>query len=486
MPSSPISLLEMPKYPATPPLGRTKDLEALEEPTTLCKVEDDAISIESSLSSFDYVSIAPTPNVVVLGSGDFGRALARRLRQAGYSGVVATRHPERNRQLVESCGGKVGSYGEVLPGCNMVVLAVPHKSHHKLPFHLLQNKILVDVSNRNPTKKAPTKSNAEKLQELFPLSHVVKAFNTLPAYALERGAIHGSREVPICGDHMWARGAVAQVIRDLGFQPVDHGDLRGASHLEDLPHRFFSEEWRFVFKLTSVIFACVWIFFLLRFQLCRGLTDGDWDFSCFKRLPLGNTKHVIGVVAITELALIYLADVIAAYVQLWRGTKYSHFPNWLDLWLRSRKQIGLFVLLLGTIHGCMAALALIPRELDFSWHEELYLAAGAILLGLLIILGVTSLPFVAASMTWKEFTFVQSKLGWLALFVSFLHVLFFSNVLQNDFRCYVLPKGSQLSILLPAVTLFLKVFLLVPWVGNKLSKIRRGHVRLPPKSDVPV
>jgi hypothetical protein len=44
--------------------------------------------------------------------------------------------------------------------------------------------------------------------------------------------------------------------------------------------------------------------------------------------------------------------------------------------------------------------------------------------GLAIILGITSLPSVTDVLTWKEFAFVQSKLGWLCLCFGTAHDLF--------------------------------------------------------------
>ncbi len=46
----------------------------------------------------------------------------------------------------------------------------------------------------------------------------------------------------------------------------------------------------------------------------------------------------------------YLPGVLAAYLQLWRGTKYSRFPGWLDKWLKMRKQIGLLMLFSASMH----------------------------------------------------------------------------------------------------------------------------------------
>ena len=54
------------------------------------------------------------------------------------------------------------------------------------------------------------------------------------------------------------------------------------------------------------------------------------------------------------------AGVLAAYLQLARGTKYSQFPRWLDAWLRMRKHLGLLMLLSASIHGCFYCLLYAP------------------------------------------------------------------------------------------------------------------------------
>lgn len=51
-----------------------------------------------------------------------------------------------------------------------------------------------------------------------------------------------------------------------------------------------------------------------------------------------------------QLNAIFPLGLIAAYIQLWRGTKYSRFPNWLDDWLKMRKQLGLLMLGMAAVH----------------------------------------------------------------------------------------------------------------------------------------
>ncbi|XP_076067465.1 uncharacterized protein LOC143040360 isoform X2 [Oratosquilla oratoria] len=417
--------------------------------------------------------------VVIIGSGDFGCAMVFRLQKAGILGIVASRSPQQRRQFVEGCGGVVGSYSEVLPMCRIVVLAVPHESHPCLPSNLLQDKILIDVSNRDPKKSSQPKSNAEVLQEFFPQSHVVKAFNTLSAYSLQNGAIQASKEVPICGNNAEARAAVGDLARSLGFQPVDCGGLASAAQLEQIPLRFFSIEWKFTIWLTVSLFFIAWIFYLFRLQLCRGIEDGNWRHVHFELLPLTNTQLSFAMAATILLALCYLPGVLAAYLQLWRGTKYSRFPNCLDRWLRSRKHIGLMALLLGGLHCIMAILENQGHGTKYSWDNGLRKVAGGILMGLLLLLGVTSLPSVTATLSWREFTCIQSKLGWLTLVVACVHIIFvyWPQVFQPSFLCVVLPRGPQLSLIIPFITILLKLPLLLPCVNSKLTKIRKGHER---------
>lgn len=43
------------------------------------------------------------------------------------------------------------------------------------------------------------------------------------------------------------------------------------------------------------------------------------------------------------------------------------------------------------------------------WRMEIYLSLGVLALGMLSLLAVTSLPSIANSLNWKEFSFVQVK-----------------------------------------------------------------------------
>lgn len=95
------------------------------------------------------------------------------------------------RELVGRIGAKLTSVEDALKSSNIVILAVPKDFYEKQPLHLLEGKVIVDVSNRNSIYRKDEVSQAEYLQSLLPRSAVVKAFNVLSAYALETGGIQG-------------------------------------------------------------------------------------------------------------------------------------------------------------------------------------------------------------------------------------------------------------------------------------------------------
>merc|ERR1711997_503107 len=105
---------------------------------------------------------------------------------------------------------------------------------------------------------AKGESQAEYLQSILPRSAVVKAFNVLSAYALQSGGIQGSKEVFYAGDVHAAKEEVAQLIRSLGFTPVDRGALRNSREIEDIPVQRFP-----LWKTPLIISSLLFLFFFL-------------------------------------------------------------------------------------------------------------------------------------------------------------------------------------------------------------------------------
>ncbi|ROT63443.1 dudulin 4 [Penaeus vannamei] len=326
--------------------------------------------------------------VVFMGSGDMTLALSIAMSRSRLQPVVGSRNPDRARGRLKEVA-MVTTVNEALSHSDMVILAIPADHHHSLPRQELKNKIVVDISNRSPGSSSKDLSLAERLQEVLPESHVVKAFNTISAYALQHGNIQGSREVPICGNNERARGRVAELTRDLGLTPVDRGALRNAREVEDIPLAFFPE-WKVAGIMTLLLFVFWFIFMLFRNQICPNLDSGtDWNWELFQIFPLMNTQYAMAYTATCLLLFTYIPGTIAAYLQLHRGTKYSSFPNWLDAWLKARKQTGLLALLIGTTHGCSAIFTQMAWTVREEWDHQLHFMFARPPAPILVILLVT-------------------------------------------------------------------------------------------------
>ena len=164
------------------------------------------------------------------------------------------------------------------------------------------------------------------------------------------------------GDDPTAMEEVFGLIHFLGFTPVNRGSLRNAREIEDVPVQRFPN-WRNPLIVSCMVF--MW-FFLLgfgKFNICftaephghefENVTGWEWKvfWKNLETVPLkGIGEKYLACHALTMLALCYLPGCLAAYIQLYRGTKYSRFPSFLDKWLKMRKQLGLLMLLSASLH----------------------------------------------------------------------------------------------------------------------------------------
>ena len=80
----------------------------------------------------------------------------------------------------------------------------------------------------------PGESGAALIQRLAPGTRVVKAFNHIWASAAQRGFGAVRPAVFVCGDDAAARRVVADLARDIGYDPHDLGGLERAGWLEAL------------------------------------------------------------------------------------------------------------------------------------------------------------------------------------------------------------------------------------------------------------
>lgn len=440
--------------------------------------------------------------ISIIGTGNFARALATRLVHNGYSVVCGSRSPDR-RDLAKYDDTlavvRVTSIDSALNQADLIVLAMPADAivPTLTPFRDgTLRKILVDVSNLDEKKReGQTESNAESIAKSFPDAAVVKAFNTLSAYAIEFDYTSGVRNVYVAGDDEAACSKVCDVTRAIGFTPVHFGRLSKAVELEAMQQELFGN-WTIPLVITGVVFVVWFLFGLWRFQIKRG---GDWE-----RLPLKSMNKIIGATAITLLALCFLAGGLAGVVQLVNGTKYKRFPDWLDRWMKMRKELGLLALCLAVVHAvmCLAhvspiyypkwydvttvivrtsdgAEVVVPIRYDHNWKGQCIMSMGVVAMCFLTIVGLASLPGIADRLTMRQWRFIQSYLGQLSLVATVVHVLLKAAPKWVSMIVIVQSMGF-LCLVVPMLTVLLRFVLALPFISGRLEKIRGGWERNAP------
>ncbi|KAK9396182.1 metalloreductase STEAP2 [Crotalus adamanteus] len=103
----------------------------------------------------------------------------------------------------------------------------------------------------------------------------------------------------------------------------------------------------------------------------------------------------------------------------------------------------------------------VHENIENSWNEEevwrieMYVSFGIMSLGLLSLLAVTSIPSVNRSLNWREFSFIQSTLGYVALLISTFHVLIYGWKRAFEEECYrfYTPPNFVLALVLPCMVI---------------------------------
>src|SRR2546429_3854898 len=182
----------------------------------------------------------------ILGSGLMGAKLGTMWARAGHEVVFSyARSEQKLKKLARDAKGKAqaGTPREAAREADALFLAV----HWSRVDDVLKQagdvsgKVIVSCSlpmNADDTGLviAHTSSGAEALAKKIPKARVVSAFGTVPSevlfgvFEVRRKATRPS--LVYCGDDASSKKIAAQLIRDVGFDPVDAGPLRIARYTE--------------------------------------------------------------------------------------------------------------------------------------------------------------------------------------------------------------------------------------------------------------
>jgi predicted dinucleotide-binding enzyme len=182
----------------------------------------------------------------ILGSGLMGGKLGTIFARAGHEVVFSyARSEQKLKKLARDAKGKAryGTPREAAAPADAVLLAVHWSRVDDVLSQAgdLSGKVVVTCSmpmNADDTGLvvAHTSSGAEELAKKIPQARVVAAFGTVPSevffgvYEARRKATRPS--LVYYGDDRRAKRVAVQLIRDVGFDPVDAGPLRIARYAE--------------------------------------------------------------------------------------------------------------------------------------------------------------------------------------------------------------------------------------------------------------
>lgn len=176
----------------------------------------------------------------IIGAGNIGSVLARRFTELGHAVSIAnSRGPETLKDLAEQTGATAVTAQEAARAGEVVVVTIPMRNVPDLGIGLFQgvpeSVVVIDTCNYYPQQRDGRIDGIELgLAESRWVSQqlgrpVVKAFNNIYADHLgSKGKPAGSPDrvaLPYAGDDEQAKARVAELIDELGFDPVDDGTL---------------------------------------------------------------------------------------------------------------------------------------------------------------------------------------------------------------------------------------------------------------------
>ena len=182
-------------------------------------------------------------DIAIIGAGNVGRALATAALRTGHAVTVSSSNGATAAKLAEDTGARAAESNlAAVEGADLVVLAVPYTTMVNVLDEIgpaLAGKIVVDATN--PLKpdysglSTGGTSGAEEIQALIPTARVVKAFNTAFAARQADPKIAGvTVDGYVAADDEEAKAIVLELVKNMGFHPIDAGDLAMARALEAL------------------------------------------------------------------------------------------------------------------------------------------------------------------------------------------------------------------------------------------------------------
>jgi predicted dinucleotide-binding enzyme len=178
----------------------------------------------------------------ILGAGNVGLAVGRRLARAGHRVMLSSaRGPDALTPVAQGIGAEASTVTEAAAQ-ELVLLALPWLAVAETldPLPDWQGRILVDATNPfvtfDPLELADLegRSASAVVAEHAPGARVVKAFNSIAMTNFEKGPRQGDakRVLFVSGDDVASKQTVKGLISELGYAPLDLGGLNDGGRLQ--------------------------------------------------------------------------------------------------------------------------------------------------------------------------------------------------------------------------------------------------------------
>lgn len=176
----------------------------------------------------------------IIGPGNIGGTLARHFTKLGHQVSIAnSKGPESLTDLANEIGAKAVSVVDAAKAGEVIIISIPTKAVVDLPKGLFVNVssdvIVVDTANYHPELRDGHIDAIDRgMLDSQWVAHqigrpVIKAFNHILAKSLfEKGVPKGAPgriALSVAGDSLDGKATVLHLVDDLGFDPVDGGNL---------------------------------------------------------------------------------------------------------------------------------------------------------------------------------------------------------------------------------------------------------------------
>lgn len=184
-------------------------------------------------------------NLLIIGAGNMGSALAQQFSRAGHAVRVAATSLSKAQDTASSLTGVTAvELAGSADAVDVVIVATPYDQAVAALSAVgsLDGNVVVDITNPlTPDFMGLTighqTSAAEEIAKAFPNAEVAKGFNTLFAQVLAAGpAFANDQKAPtfVASDSDRAKATATSLAESVGFDVIDAGPLKNARYLEPL------------------------------------------------------------------------------------------------------------------------------------------------------------------------------------------------------------------------------------------------------------